>query len=794
MIAVWWDIRDGSEWHCKRSGGSWWYDDMYALVSKPLPVDDDRRVLWKTTPTPVVAVAAAAAPVVVVAVAPALHPSRRQKTMSVKQGNLAVPPSLPSFASTFSSKSLSNFSSDDNSLPPIQSRSSIDDLRRVKSPSAHHLSRPSSHEDSLPRTAGRKRPRAESSSVRDDDERSSSSSSSPRVKEEPEQDMLDPSPPPSSSKPSESRIIDNTAAPPPSTILPSPLKKRRVTISGAPALDTDVRLPPEQTNSTPISPVVLGFTIQRDNTMAVEQVRSMISVKQKQQALIEQRRGSITTPTPTPAAPEERSGSTKSSVPNSRPLRRSPNGGGSSSRRPTVVSSLQVPTSPKPPLISGQQPSQPPSSSVPAHSLAPPPISIARRRANQLGAAGKKKPADILISPRENQTQEQFAPSIQSAPPIPRAGQGSNFSRFPMSIPRLPSAMAGGDVVRRTTSGNVPPTPTRFSAQRNTASTQLPHPIPGISGRSPPNASVPISSTLVPPTPSSLHHPGYSGEKSAFLAPFEMFYDALNDSKQLKNWLSEQVQRSNSLMQSLTQQQEKMNEVVESMVEKRVSGMRAEMAGLHRRVEELEDALKIVTSSSRRGSIESGLNVKNKGKQPLRNGLLVSTPGPGPMESYTFPPIPNVERDRRRVESERVGRTSSPGWSYDRDRDRDRDIYLDSEGGSGSPAPFDSRRLSVSADRSTTTQQQPRTPFLAPSPPMPLRDLSREREPAHGKLSRPTGASMSRQHSSPKITHLSDRDRDRERERDRDRDMDMSPPRRLRRNSFTGHISDDKER
>ncbi|KAK7469111.1 hypothetical protein VKT23_003602 [Stygiomarasmius scandens] len=678
--------------------------------------------------------------------------------MSVKQGNLAVPPSLPSFASTFSSKSLSTFSSDDNSLPPIQSRSSIQDLRRVKSPSTHHLSRTPSHEDSLPRTAGRKRPRAESS-AKDDNDHSDSDGGSPRVKEEPEQDMLEPSPPPPSFKANESRIIDNAAAPPPSTILPSPLKKRRVTISGTgtPALDTDVR-PPETANSTPISPAVLGFTIPREN---MEQVRSMISVKQKQQALIEQRRGSITTPAP---APEERSGApAKSSASSSRPLRRSPNAGGSSSRRHTVVStSLQVPTSPKPPLIPGQQSSassQPPTSSVPAQSLPPPPISFARRRANQLGAAGKKKPADILISPREAQTAEQFAPSIQSAPPVPQAGQGNNFiGRFPMALPRLPSVMAAGDNVRRTTSGNVPPTPTRFSAQRNTTSTQVSHPIPGISGRSPPNASVPISSTLVPPTPSSLHHPGYTGEKSAFLAPFEMFYDALNDSKQLKNWLSEQMQRSNSLIQNLTQQQEKMHEIVDTMVEKRVSGMRSEMSSLQRRVEELEDALRVATSS-RRGSIENGLNIKGKGKQPLRNGL--PAPGPVPVESYTFPPVSSAERERRRVDSERVGRTLSPGWNHDRE-------FPDNE---GSPAPFDSRRLSVSADRST----QPRTSFFAPSPP---------RESPHGKLSRP-GSNMSRQHSSPRIPHISERDKDR------------SPPRRLddnRRNSIPGHISDDKDR
>jgi hypothetical protein len=37
----------------------------------------------------------------------------------------------------------------------------------------------------------------------------------------------------------------------------------------------------------------MGFKVQRDNPNAMEQVRSMITVKQKQKALIEQRRGSV---------------------------------------------------------------------------------------------------------------------------------------------------------------------------------------------------------------------------------------------------------------------------------------------------------------------------------------------------------------------------------------------------------------------------------------------------------------------------------------------------------------------
>jgi len=232
--------------------------------------------------------------------------------------------------------------------------------------------------------------------------------------------------------------------------------------------------------------------------------------------------------------------------------------------------------------------------------------------------------------------------------------------------------------------GHVPPTPTRLSMQRSSSSNAVPaltHPAPSAaSARSPPAASVPIASTLVPPTPMSLHHPGYIGDKSAFLAPFGVFYDALNDSKQLKNWLGEQLQRSNTLIQNLTQQQEKLNETVETMVERRLGSMRTEMAGLYRRVDELEDALRAATG--RRQSVDSG-SLKARGKQPLRNGNLMAS------ETYTFPPRPQADRPR----GEPSRRPPSPGWP----QDRDTQSTLDSE--NGSPAPFDARRLSLSATR-----------------------------------------------------------------------------------------------
>ncbi|ESK95043.1 hypothetical protein Moror_13933 [Moniliophthora roreri MCA 2997] len=677
--------------------------------------------------------------------------------MSLKSSTM-VPPSLPSFAATFSSSSFGSIPADDNSLPPIQARASVSDFRRVKSPAVSNSSRQQSENTQV---AGRKRTRIDVSGP-DHDDQSDSDTSSPHVKEEPEQDMLDPTPPPSH----QPANYDNSAAPPPSSVQPSPMKKRRVTVSGTPALDTDVRAPTDQSNSTPISPVVIGFTIQRDNPSAVDAVRSMLTVRQQQQALIEQRRGSVAgigSPNVGAASVDPASTSNKPPAPGARTVRRSPNSGTGNRRHtnapPSNASSNARPPSPTtaasahppPPPISA--PVAAPPGPLPSHSLPPPPISFARRRATQLGGIGKKKPADIVISPREAHTKEQLALSIQSAPPIPQGGQPG---RFPMTLPRLPPVMApGNNNIQRLAGGKVPPTPTRFTTQRSTMSNAV-HPIPSIAGRSPPNASVAIASTLVPPTPSSLHHPGYTGEKSAFLAPFEMFYDALNDSKQLKAWLGDQLHRSNTLMERLTQQQEKLNDMVDAIVDKKFGSMKTEIQSLRHRVDELEDALR---AASRRPSIE-GYNPtgKGKGKQPMRNGI---PSGPMAPESYTFPPISNPDRERYRpeMERERERRVSSPGWNPDRDRE-----HMNSQDPDrGSPIPYESRRLSLSASRLDPPRPagvDGRSSFRLPSPQQSHREgpsasvgiptLPPHPSPSgnHGNK-RTRRPSISRQHSGP---------------------------------------------
>jgi hypothetical protein len=212
-----------------------------------------------------------------------------------------------------------------------------------------------------------------------------------------------------------------------------------------------------------------------------------------------------------------------------------------------------------------------------------------------------------------------------------------------MALPRLPPVLKEGG--ERRMGGKVPPTPTRLAA-----GAQNIRPISSIAqqhhhqphhpqlGRSPPGPSIPIASTLVPPTPSSLQHPGYTGDKTAFLAPFEVFYDALNDSKKLKGWLGDQLARSNTLLS----QQENMAEHIESIVEKKMGGFRKEIAGLNRRVEELEEALRAQNHQMgfRRGSVDYSREYypqpppapghPSKGKQSQKNGAP-------PAESYQFP-------------------------------------------------------------------------------------------------------------------------------------------------------------
>ena len=128
---------------------------------------------------------------------------------------------------------------------------------------------------------------------------------------------------------------------------------------------------------------------------------------------------------------------------------------------------------------------------------------------------------------------------------------------------------------------------------------------------------------------------------------------------------------------------EKLEEIVEAMVEKRMAPMREEMYGLHRRVEELEHALRI---SSSQGSGSMALSRSDstghaKGKGRGQEPTAVET-----TESYTFPPQSAPSEVRLSTKPDFVTRKISPSNSPNSQ--------------TGSPIPFhEGRRLSVSSVR-----------------------------------------------------------------------------------------------
>ncbi|KAG8969988.1 hypothetical protein FRC03_012441 [Tulasnella sp. 419] len=138
------------------------------------------------------------------------------------------------------------------------------------------------------------------------------------VKEEESQDALSLPPrhipPPLPPHPSAAQSANQRFQPPPPqlTLDTAARKKRRVTISGATHADAAVPL-----NSSPLSPVVIGFSIPRGQD-SVDQVRNALSLKQQQQALIQSRKNAKTSPThahPPPTPPITASNSAVSSLP-----------------------------------------------------------------------------------------------------------------------------------------------------------------------------------------------------------------------------------------------------------------------------------------------------------------------------------------------------------------------------------------------------------------------------------------------------------------------------------------------
>ncbi|TFK52270.1 hypothetical protein OE88DRAFT_1724980 [Heliocybe sulcata] len=668
--------------------------------------------------------------------------------MSINHANMAThaSQSLPSFAQAFSSPSLNSISSGSNALPPIQSRlpsmSEEATHRRVESPAQDEGGR-NTAENSPPKRSNLKRAHpgvASGSGKRDNENSDSERHRSPRlvrIKEEQEHDPADRHSPASShSNPPYRRsalTLNTTSVPPPASTYPNPPKRRRVTISGTHPLNTNIQRPGSE-HATPISPVVMGFTLNRDDPAAIEQrrgsVAGVMSVPGKSS-------GPPAVNVVNPLSVSDESG--RNSRAKSTQIGRSPPtalsqqaGPSTPGRRATIASSTGPPTrrSPlqMPPLQASthaQNPSPPTAPPQPLHTerlsppirsiptettqsftelpggtaapnaLPPPPISFARRRAAQLGGV-KKKPADIIISPRDPAS---YQPAIQSAPPIPRASQQAGSSNFRMALPSLPPAMAiGAQQTRRITAGQVPPTPTRLGMP-STAARAGPSSLTA-GPRSPQGPTVPIAATLVPPTPTSLAHPHYAAEKSAFLAPFEGFYDALADSKQLKGWLGEQLQKSQALVRDMQQQQERMEQVVEAVVERRVGAMREEVYGLKRRVGELEEelyAMKGGSLGSSRMSVSQMPVAVPMSNRPRVPAQVVSD------TQYTFPPVAELSSIPRRPDL--VRRPSSTGRSSAGDFADARSLAGSER---GSPVGFDvNKRVSVSAMRYEPPPSQP---------------------------------------------------------------------------------------
>ena len=116
-----------------------------------------------------------------------------------------------------------------------------------------------------------------------------------------------------------------------------------------------------------------------------------------------------------------------------------------------------------------------------------------------------------------------------------------------------------------------------------------------------------------------------------------------------------------------------------------MAGMKSEMAVLRRRMEELEDSLRLSNNGSK-----------------LQNGLPCGAPlAP---ESYSFPPIPTPGSHDTSFSRLRPERLPSPGWGQERDREgrplpqqqhQHQHASEPDNLNSGSPAPFDARRLSA---------------------------------------------------------------------------------------------------
>ncbi len=638
--------------------------------------------------------------------------------MSVRHSNHSQPQSLPPFAVAFSNSSLDRLSSHSTSLPPIQPRPLAERPRSLPETSQAPAMLESS---SIPN--GRKRSHPDGSQ-RDDnppDNRyapyfSSSllvfclyvnliratSSSSPRLgrvkmeHDEPGNDSSSQSRQ-SRSHPAPPRQDPDSRSMPPtissSTSQPSP-KKRRTTVSDSSQPVDQVSPNPSSSDTKAPSPpiVVSGPPMDRDEPGAVEQGRPMLAAKRNQEALNESRRGSLGGPLQSTSQTAVSPAVVKPPPGSSRASARSPNMGVA-----RITRTSDAPSGPNPVAAPGQSQQADPNSHLPhQNSLPPPPISFAGRRAFKSPSSQQKKPADIVISPRDARMQ----PVIQSAP----AHQGGRF--LPMALPSLPKVHhpPGG----RRIPGNVPPTPTRLSLRSSLATSSS---ASSLTVPAPP--SVPISTILVPQTPAVFSRTDSASHRSAFLAPFEALYDALREAKESKTWLTEQLAKVQALQSGL-------DAAVEAAVERRVGGLREEVARLQRRVEELECS---------RGT-EPGPALWRR--RSVANGDLTMLTENAPVrESYTFPPVHPRSEEGGGDDSD-MRETESPAPAFDVRRQSISAVRMD-------PPPPQPPQQVTDAQGSSTVKSPPSSGGAARRPSyQPLQPSSQQATSQPGS---PAGAS-----------------------------------------------------
>jgi len=155
---------------------------------------------------------------------------------------------------------------------------------------------------------------------------------------------------------------------------------------------------------------------------------------------------------------------------------------------------------------------------------------------------------------------------------------------------------------------------------------------------------------LVPQTPAVLNRTDSASQRNAFLAPFEAFYDALKDAKELKTWLREQLAKSQALQSGF-------EAAVDSAVERRVGGLREEVTRLQRRIEELEGT-----------RCTEGTGPALWRRKSVANGdvaaFAASIDHSHLRETYTFPSNPRAEEAAHGDDSD-MRETDSPAPVFD---------------------------------------------------------------------------------------------------------------------------------